>query len=461
MAAHGVCRDEDVRRGHVRRGGIGCLQRRALWRLAAVPAALQAACGARGAPGQDASAPRQSPVTLRFSTTQSRLDSGLTEVIDAFNARGTPISVSAEPVTGSLTDKVLTQAAAGDAPDLAFSHPRDYHPWVNGGVLLGLEPYMKKDRQVVPDIVPQALDYWQRDGQRWAMPHNLSVQNVYFNKELFGRRGLTTPDQYEREGKWTFETYLELARQLTSGTGDSKIFGSTWDKANLDIQLGFIWPFGGDLWDRNAERTVLDSKEALEALQFQADLTSKYGVCPTADEWQPFAAAPSATWGAAFSAGRAAIEIQPNDSLAPHIIPASFDKGMAPMPKGRAGRVIRGLAVGVHILKGSGQPDAAWEFGAFQSGKESARIMLEKRVTLPWLKSSLDTLERSMPLLPFENAAFYAEGVRRLRVTRYVTRFSEINTLFANAYGPVRHGQASATQMIAEIKPQIDALLKG
>lgn len=424
--------------------------------------ALAAACGA-AAPQTAGGSPGTSrgPATLRFAADRSRLDAGVQAVIDAFNARGGPIRVEAELVTGSLVDKILAQAAAGDPPDLTHTHPRDYHAWVNAGALLALDSYMKKDRQDVPDIVPTVLDYWARDGQRWAMPNNLSVQNMYFNKELFGRRGVKTPDQYEREGKWTFDVYLDLARQLTTGSGEHKIFGATWMHSALDIQLGFIWPFGGDLWDKNRERTVLDSKEGLEAIQFQADLTARYGAAPTQDEWTPFATARSASWGAAFSAGRAAIELQPNDSLLQHVVPAPFPKGMAPMPRGRAGRIIRGLAVGAHITKGSRQPDAAWEVANFQAGKESEKIMLGLHVSLPWHRSTLDRLEQSMPLLPWENGAFYAEGVRRLRVTPYVNRFSDITRLYSQAYVTVRHGQKTAAQMVAEIKPQIDSLLRG
>ena len=422
---------------------------------------LAAACGPGGAGGTaPAGGPSQGPATLRFAADQSRLDAGLTDVITAFNGRNLPIRV--EPDVGAAVDKILTQAAAGTPPDLTHTHPRDYHAWVNAGALLPLDAYLKNDKQNVPDIVPTALDYWSRDGHHWAMPNNLSVQNVFFNKDLFARQGLKTPDQYEKEGTWTFDTYLDLARKLTTGSGDTKTFGAVWTtQTSLDIHLGFLWPFGGDLWDKAQQHTALDSKEALEAIQFMGDLTSKYGVSPNDDEWKPFAPAVSASWGAAFSAGRCALEIQPNDSLGPHVLAATFPKGNVPMPKGRAGRIVRGLAVGAHILKGSTHQDAAWEGANFQSGKEAEKIMLGTHVSLPWHASTLGTLEKAMPLLPWENAAAYAENVRRLRATPYVSKFSDITKLYSTSYNQVRLGQKTAAQVIAEIKPQIDDLLRG
>jgi multiple sugar transport system substrate-binding protein len=421
---------------------------------------LGAACGAPGAQEPSGAAGARQPVTLRYITEPARVDSGIKEVVALWNARGTPVTVELEGVPGSFSEKVLTAAAAGVPPDVIHTHPRDYHAWLNAGALLALDDRLKKERQNVPDLLPTALEYWNRDGKLWALPYNLSVQNLYFNRDLFARQGLKTPEQHEKDGTWTWETYLDLARRLTTGTGGDKVFGAVWRAANLDILLGTIWPFGGDLWDKAMTRTLLDSKESVEAVQFVADLHHRYGVSPTDDEWTQFASAPANTWGAAFSAGRCALEIQPNDSLAPHVIPAPFQKGVAPMPKGRAGRIVRGLAVGVHLTQGAKFPDASWEFANFHADKEAERIMLDLHLTLPWHKSSFTNLEKTMPLLPWENAGAYAEDVRRLRPTPYVSQFSEINRIWVAAFTTVRLGQKTAAQMMTDLKPQIESLLK-
>ena len=108
------------------------------------------------------------------------------------------------------------------------------------------------------------------------------------------------------------------------------------------------------------------------------------------------------------------------------------------MPKGRAGRIVR-VAVGVHLTQGA--KDASWEFANFHADKEAERIMLDLHLTLPWHKSSFTNLEKTMPLLPWENAGAYAEDVRRLRPTPYVSQFSEINRIWVAAFTTVRLGQ--------------------
>jgi hypothetical protein len=42
-----------------------------------------------------------------------------------------------------------------------------------------------------------------------------------FNWALFQKQGLKTPDQYEREGNWPFDTYLDLSRKRTTGTAEN------------------------------------------------------------------------------------------------------------------------------------------------------------------------------------------------------------------------------------------------
>jgi ABC-type glycerol-3-phosphate transport system substrate-binding protein len=205
------------------------------------------------------------------------------------------------------------------------------------------------------------------------------------------------------------------------------------------------------------QNTLLDSSEALEAIQFQADLTHKYGVSvpPTVlsqNRWRGI--------GGTLAAERAGMEILTTDVVG-LLTPTTFAKGMAPMPKGRAGRIVRANPIGIHLMKGSKHPDAAWEYITFQSGPDSARMMLEQHLTVPWLKSLLGSQEHAKLLLPWESAAAYAESSNKVRATPYPDHFIDIVDVYGDAYQAVRAGQKTARQAIAEIKGQInDALRK-
>lgn len=422
--------------------------------------ALAAAC----APGELSTAPaakRLEPATLRYVASFKPAEgttygSGLSRLVDTFNAKGTPVQITTITPTENRNEAVLAMVAAGDPPDLFHAHPRDYHPFANSGALLELDPYMKTDKKLMADLISTIPQYWARGDKHYAMPNNWSPQAIYFNKSLFQKHGLKTPDQYEKEGKWTFDVYLDLARKLTSGEGANKIYGAPWTTTTLDIQLGFIWPFGGAMWDKPMQNTLLDKAESLEAIQFQGDLTHKYGVSfdetvRKQNNWRGI--------GGAISAGRAGMEVMTTDVVG-MLVPAEFEKGMAPMPKGRAGRVVRAVPLGLHIMKGSKHPDASWEYAAFQSGSEGAQVMVEMHLTVPWLKSLLGSKEHAKHLLPWESTAYYAESSNKVKPTPYPTEFSEINKLYKGAYEQVKAGKKTANQAITEIKGQINALLQ-
>jgi ABC-type glycerol-3-phosphate transport system substrate-binding protein len=137
-----------------------------------------------------------------------------------------------------------------------------------------------------------------------------------------------------------------------------------------------------------------------------------------------------------------------------------FPKGVAPMPKGRAGRIIRGAAVGLGIIKDSKHHDESWDYATFQSGADGEKIMLELNLTTPWRKSTLGSNDYAKYLQPWESAAYYSEALKALRPTIYPLAFNDIKNLYAAAYDKVRAGQETATQAMTALKGQINDLLK-
>ena len=441
----------------------GTTRRRAL-ALSTLPAATWiAACGATGS-GQTTDIPGaklSAPVTLRYAgpftpAPTNTFAEGVTKVIDSFNAQAKNITVKWEEPK-PLAEGIIAQAAGGDAPDLVHSHPRDYLPYAD--VVRELDSYFKKEKRVIPDLLPNVLDYWIRHGQpgspHTGMPNNMSVQSMYFNKQLFDKNGLKNPDQLEKEGKWTWDAYLDAARRITTGSGPTKIWGTSWTTNTMDIHLGYIWPMGGDLWDKDVQNTLIDKRESLEAIQFMGDLTGKLAVAP---DFQEQTVLPRTT-GGALAIQRAGMEVLTNDVIA-LFANEPFEKGVAPMPKGRAGRVVRGAVVGIGITKGTKNPDPAWEYALYTSGAEGEKIMMDLHLTLPWRKSTLASPEFAKNLLPWESAAYYQEGLKTLRPTVYPVQFDAIRRLYATAYDKVRRGEETATQAMTAIKGQVNDLLK-
>ena len=421
----------------------------------ALPAAAGVALAACGGPGMESArpAPTQVPVTLRHASGVNNVGFYAVEkkVTQAYNARG-PHTVTVES-PNPLYAAVLAQAAAGTAPDVSIAHPRDSRPLLDAGALLPLDDYIKKDKKNTPDILPNLWGYFEQDAKQYYLPNNSAPHALYFNKTLFQQRGVKTPDQYEREGRWTMDAFLDVAKQLTASAAGEKIWAIDWFWANLDVQLAFIWPMGGDLWDKALQNTLLDTRDTLDAIQFQADLTSRHRVSLHPDEKRELGPA------ANFQAGRMATFITTN-AIVPDFAEAPFEKGVAPVPTGKAGRVIRNVPFGAHVLKGTKHPDAAFDYANFQAGLESERIMLADRVTVPWHKSTVASQEWARTLHPWQSAPVYAEAANKVRPTVYPTQYTEIQRLYTTAYNSVLLGEKTAAQAVGEIKQPINDLLR-
>ncbi len=414
---------------------------------------LGAACGPAASGGAQPSA-TQAPVALRHASGVNNVGFYAVEkkVTQAFNARGGPITATYDS-PNPLYTAVLAQAAAGTPPDLCVAHPRDSRPLLDAGALQPLDEQIKKDKKNAPDILPNLWGYYEQEGKQYYLPNNSAPHALYFNKSLFQQRGVKTPDQYEREGKWTWDSFLDMSKQLVAGGGEQKVWAIDWFWANWDIQLAFLWPMGGDVWDKAVQNTLLDSKDSLDAIQFQADLTTKHRVSMNPDEKKELGQ------GSSFQAGRIGTFITTN-AVIQDFADAPFEKGVVAMPTGKAGRVIRNVPFGIHIMKGSKHQDAAWEYASYQSSVEAEKMFLADRVTVPWHKSTVSSPDFARTLYPWQSVPVYTETINKVRPTIYPSQSTEIQKVFGAAYTSVYAGEKTAAQAIGEVKGQINDLLK-
>ncbi|MGI8912586.1 MAG: hypothetical protein ACR2JY_02155 [Chloroflexota bacterium] len=98
---------------------------------------------------------------------------------------------------------------------------------------------------------------------------------IYYNRALFQRAGVTLPTSV-----WTYDTFLNVAQALTNTQQSAPRYGYTTTPPGLAWISGPIWQNGGDVFDTSLTHCLLDATPALGALQFDADLTTRYAVVP-------------------------------------------------------------------------------------------------------------------------------------------------------------------------------------
>jgi ABC-type glycerol-3-phosphate transport system substrate-binding protein len=233
---------------HSRRGIASCV-------AAALAGPLLAAC-AGGRDGATAGG-TASPVSLSFwynATPPDVAVPAFQQMASEYQAKRPNVQVSLEVLTGSTTDqeqKLVAAAAADSVPDVTYVHPISNATVAVRGITTSLDPYLAKNRGPVDlrDFYPGAIDYFRWDGKLWALPNYSGPGVFYYNKDLLLRLGLADPWELYQKGQWTIQQMDGYVSKLTTGQGETKVFGRHDLSRSIRVQSPWIQGFGGEVWN--------------------------------------------------------------------------------------------------------------------------------------------------------------------------------------------------------------------
>jgi ABC-type glycerol-3-phosphate transport system substrate-binding protein len=169
---------------------------------------------------ESAIAARFEPVIIRYALPSLSLGDGMASLFkrlaDQFVAQYPPGKVSIELV---LADELGDEAQSWfPTVDAAFLAPTEQ--LIKQGMIHDLSSFAEQDRSFdSADYYAQAWRsvWWQE--RLWAVPWSMSVNLLYFDKELFRRHGVAepTPD-------WTWQQLSPALTQIDSSVSDDKVF---------------------------------------------------------------------------------------------------------------------------------------------------------------------------------------------------------------------------------------------
>lgn len=337
--------------------------------LALIGSLIAAACvpaaSPSPAPSGAASAPT-GPVTLKFSTWGNEQHLKLLQDI-ATSYKAKQPNVTVEFLSIPFTDylqKLTVQQAGGDSPDLGWVAERMAPQFIESGSLVDLAPAVKGDAAFkLDDISKGAVGFWTRGEKLYGLPFSTPPMVIFYNKTLFQKAGVKTPEELEAAGTWTWDEYAKSARAISekAGSGGDKVYGSLFIRNNdwkdWSGILGVLYPYGGQVLTDDG-KYAMNSPQAVKALDLYQDLI-KSGAHPKAGEQ------------IVFEGGKVGLfhDVMSYVSKARGI--KDFEWGMAPMPKGPEGRApMLGMAGYSVFTKGKNQA-AAIDFARYIASSEA------------------------------------------------------------------------------------------
>ena len=251
------------------------------------------------------------------------------EIIARFEDENPDILIQLEAVAGrDYYTRLLTQIAAGDAPDIMQIGDDAVPNFVDKGAFLPLDAYITGDYPLDTGIyLPGVLSPGQWKDQQWLLPKDFSPLAVYYNKRIFDENDVA----YPTDG-WTWSELVETAKSLTKDTdGDGKT--DTWGiQLTANWTTGFeyfIAASGGKLISEDGMNFVgyMDSPESIRAVQFFSDLYNVDKVAPPPADFSLWAGG-----NTEFDNGQAAMRLFGRWPLAGYKTNPNIDLGIVGVP---------------------------------------------------------------------------------------------------------------------------------
>lgn len=325
---------------------------------------LVAACAAGALTLAGCSGPQQSstgPVDLRMTIWSA--NEGHLELFDSIAAEyvaehdDVVSKITFETLAGdNYVGALTTQIAGGNAPDLAWVQETNASEFVNSGVLYELSPTLDTAADYdVPDILPGALEQWQKDGAIYAYPFSNSPFGMYANLDLIKAAGQPTPSELIEMGEWTWDKVAQVAAATAEQSGKGGLFVpyASWD------QLSAWWGgWGAAGWSADGATCTFNSPEMIEFFDWMQEQTYRTGALIKPGDTYAFPAG-----DVAFATG----QLSMSGGL------EGFTWDWVPLPAGPKAQVSMVGQAGAGVIAQGKNPQVAADFLAYFTNKTQGR----------------------------------------------------------------------------------------
>jgi len=383
-------------------------------------------------------------------------------VLDTYNGLQDEVFVELLCIPNEqYTAKLQSMAVAGELPDCGIMNENGVLAFANAGLLADVSAmYEGKDSQPL-----DAVTFKNQGVTPVAFSGCTEMLMLYYNKDMFDAAGLDYPPA-KVEDAWTWEEFIDVAKKLTIDANGKKPGEEGFDKDNI-VQYGCVvdnWTWqlevwahsnGGRWFSEDGTECLINSPEAIEAIQKVADLTLVENVQPLylglADEGiirsvasGTVAMATGGAWNMGTCMSSSGI---------------NFGIGVLPYMQEKVTITTAGPQV---VFSQSKHLKEAMDFIAWYTQEENSWNLIETGIWMPLLEKYYEEGEamdkwlkdEDFPIKDYEMAKSvlvdYTNAVAKPTCWYYTPNTSEFIDLLRSVLGPVWTGEQTAEQVITE-----------
>jgi multiple sugar transport system substrate-binding protein len=362
------------------------------------------------------------------------------------------VEVQVVPSEG-YNERVFTSIAGGNAPDIFNSGDVVIPSIVKRNVAKDLNEFVSRDNYDLGQFYPEIIEGLTFENQLVGLTDNWDTQVMYYNRDLFQQAGVAEPTV-----DWTWEDAASAAQRITSGSGDSKIWGMLYETWFAPVH-DQIYSFGGEVFSEDGTQCLLDEGASVEALQSIVDMMSA-GIAPQPQVFEQEGQDPFST----FAAGRAGMWIGSGRWSAFDLQGVKdLNWAIAPRPGGPDHPRSNFFHLAMYaITSASNDADSAWEFLKYMVSPEGITAAFESMQGIPSQPSLADDPKIIDTNIVRDHDAYqpFIDSLPTVRPAPFLPNFAEVDDAIGNGLDPAWRGEADVQSTASEVCQRVDQLLQ-
>jgi multiple sugar transport system substrate-binding protein len=318
-------------------------------------AVLAAGCGTSGQSGESAASGK---VAISYAIWDKNDQASAEKIIAAFQQVNPEVTVKLEITPwDQYWTKLQTVASGGAAPDVFWMNSLNVRMYAKGGIIA---PIDASKAEGLPDAV---VDGYRYDGKLYALPHNVSIPALWYDKKIFDAAGLDYPT-----ADWTWDDVKVTAKKLTDPA--KKQFGilaPMWDQGGF---YPTMIQAGGHVLSPDGKKSGFDDPASVQGLEFWTGMI-KDKVAPVAEVYtdtDPIQLFQSGKYGMYYGGVWFASTFWANSEIRERI-------DVAPLPKGPSREAVILLGLANAVSAKSKHPAESAAFAEFVAAEQAQKIL--------------------------------------------------------------------------------------
>lgn len=369
--------------------------------------------------------------TIKFSSwgSQSELVV-LKDLLKEFEIKNPDLKVEFIHIPQNYFQKLHLLFASNMAPDVIFIN-NIYAPiYIKAGLLEDLSTYFKNELK--NDVfIDQAVKTFTYDGKIYAIPRDISNLVIYYNKDIFDKKGIPYPNK-----NWTPNDLLKTSQRLT----DSSTFGINFEDQSL-YWLYYLEANGGGILSDDSKEIIINATKSIEALQFYSDLVNKYKVAPSK------AQVASMTTAQMFMQGKLGMYLGGRWMVPKFRKSIGFDWDVVNFPASEKNKVLIDSS-GWAISKNSNNKENAARLIKFLSSEESIEKFSKSGLIVPARYDVSKSRGFLSPNLKPKNSKVFIDMIKYSKPTPTNANYQQINDILNEAVEPLFNGDKKAEDIM-------------